>query len=208
MRERVARFNESGEPPETVNDRSRPILGALLSVSGLLTKPTTSLVSSLHRALGIVQDANLQLTVSSSEMARNAVLAVSTYIYKLKSQLDFATVFIGGNSPKLVNLSLVLFRDHASPIMALAINDPQMRIWLEEIFVSVMGDISEVGKSPQAPESPEPAKAQYAIIFISIQYNNDLSSQIKEIRAITGWSVKASEEFIGNAQRGQILKKV
>jgi hypothetical protein len=101
MRERVARFNESGEPPETVNDRSRPILGALLSVSGLLTKPTTSLVSSLHRALGIVQDANLQLTVSSSEMARNAVLAVSTYIYKLKSQLDFATVFIGGNSRSL-----------------------------------------------------------------------------------------------------------
>jgi hypothetical protein len=146
MRERVDRFNASGENPQAAAARSKPVLEAMLKVPGLLAERARSIVDALNRAMNFVGDLTLQTVVASQELSRNAVLAIGGMIYAHETAIRLTVVLGGADHFDSLALALVFFRDHGQTVCALASNDPVMRIWIEYIIEAVERNGREVIK--------------------------------------------------------------
>jgi hypothetical protein len=137
MRDRVERFNASGNDPKAAAARSKPVLEAMLKVPNLLAERARNIVDALNRAMNLVGDLTLQTVVASQELSRNAVLAIGRMIYAHETAIRLTVVLGGADHFDALALALVFFRDHGQTVCALASNDSVMRIWIEYIIEAV-----------------------------------------------------------------------
>jgi hypothetical protein len=140
---RVAEFEQAAQPPGVVRSVSHDVLAVFLTIPRLLAAKASGLLNAIVMAIENSPTATLQLTVAASETARNSVIAAGRYIQSFGDLIELneagklALILTGAEHPDVLEASIVLFRDHASALMALAALDSQIMNWLEWLVAAL-----------------------------------------------------------------------
>jgi hypothetical protein len=139
MRERVAQYRRADKTPNELTALSGPTLAALLNVKGLLASGAQHLVGSVKRGIDFVGEATLQLAVTSMELARNAVLGIGRSLYASAAIPGVAHTAMGfvGIDDGSIAAAMTLFDEYGPVILALTVNERQLRAFVEWILAAV-----------------------------------------------------------------------
>jgi hypothetical protein len=133
LHERVIRGREAAEDNPKLQVESASVLNPMTAIPRLLAEKAKRMVQALTRALAATPTAAFDLLASSTDVARNSIVAFARLLHPIlvaSETTNLALLIAGQEHPEVLQAAVVYFRDNIVHVMALYANDQQIADWL------------------------------------------------------------------------------
>jgi hypothetical protein len=133
LHERVVRVREAAQANPDLQSKSESVLRPMTSVPRLLADKARHMIDALSRALAAAPSAAFDLLASSSDVARNSIVAFGRVLHPVllgAEATDLALLVAGHEHAEVLQAAVIYLRDNMPHVLALFALDPQIANWL------------------------------------------------------------------------------